>query len=78
MRYKLKNIAALHLALGGLPDQMRVGADPATGVSAKTVGQLRKAATWPEHLAVITPLDRHSTSAVVVSRVDTKRTSPKP
>ena len=42
MRYKPKNVAALHLALGGLPDQMRVNADPEIGVSAKTVGELRK------------------------------------
>jgi hypothetical protein len=29
MRYKPKNIAALHVALGGLPDKMRVEVDPA-------------------------------------------------
>jgi hypothetical protein len=27
MRYKPKNIAALHIALGGLPDKMRIEAD---------------------------------------------------
>ena len=42
MRYKPKNVAALHLALGGLPDRMRVNADQSTGVSARTVGELRK------------------------------------
>jgi hypothetical protein len=42
MRYKLKNTAALHLALGGLPDRMRVDADAGTGVSARTVGELRR------------------------------------
>ena len=78
MRYKPKNIAALNLALGGLPDRMRVRADPGTGVSAKTVGELRKATTWPEHLAVTTPLDRLSTSAVMVSKVSAKRATPKP
>jgi hypothetical protein len=29
MRYKPKNVAALHVALGGLPDRMHVEADPA-------------------------------------------------
>jgi len=78
MRYKPKNIAALHLALGGLPDRMRVNADPATGVSASTVGELRKVKTWPENLAITTPLGRHAESAVMVSRVVTKRSTPKP
>jgi hypothetical protein len=78
MRYKLKNTAALHLALGGLPDRMRVHADPGIGVSARTVGELRKATTWPENLAITTPLDRHPTSTVMVSKVGTKRATPKP
>ena len=78
MRYKPKNVAALHLALGGLPDRMRVDADPGASVSARTVGELRKATAWPENLAVTTPLDRHPTSAVIVSKVGTKRTTLKP
>jgi hypothetical protein len=28
MRYKAKNIAALHIVLSGLPDKMRVQVDP--------------------------------------------------
>src|ERR1700730_14076330 len=35
MRYKPKNVAALHIALAGLPDKMRVEVDPDIGVSAK-------------------------------------------
>jgi hypothetical protein len=54
MRYKPKNIDALHIALAGLPNKMRVEADAGVGVSAKTVADLRKLATWPENL-VITP-----------------------
>ncbi len=78
MRYKPKNVAALHLALGGLPDQMRVNADPEIGVSAKTVGELRKTTTWPENLAITTPLDRHPASFVMVSKVSlATRVSPK-
>ena len=42
MRYKPKSIAALHIALGGLPVKTRVEVDPDIGVSAKTVGELRK------------------------------------
>jgi hypothetical protein len=41
-RYKCKSIAALHIALGGLPDKMRVEVDPNIRVSAKTVGEFRK------------------------------------
>jgi hypothetical protein len=42
MRYKPKSIAALHIALGGLPDKMRVEVDRSIGVSARTIGELRK------------------------------------
>jgi len=42
MRYKAKSIAALQLALGSLPDKMRVEVEPDIEVSAKTVGELRK------------------------------------
>ena len=41
MRYKPKSIAALQMALGGLPDAMHVEADRGIGVSAKTVGSGR-------------------------------------
>jgi hypothetical protein len=79
MRYKPKSIAALHLALGGLPDQMRVEVDPGIEISAKTVGKLRKLATWPGNLAITTPLDHHPESAVRVSKASVAtRMSPKP
>jgi len=78
MRYKPKSIGALHIALGGLPDKMRVEADPDIGVSAKTVGDLRKLAVWPENLAVTTPQDHHSQNALKVSKATVAtRTSPK-
>jgi hypothetical protein len=48
MRYKLKSIPALHIALGGLPDKMRVEVEASIGIFAKTVGQLRKMTAWPE------------------------------
>ena len=77
MRYKAKSIAALQLALGSLPDKMRVEVEPDIEVSAKTVG-LRKETAWLETLAVTTPQERHADSAVKVSKVSVAtRTAPK-
>jgi len=79
MRYKPKSIAALHIALGGLPDKMRVEVDPDIGVSAKTVGKLRKVTAWPENLVITTPEERRPESAVKVSKASVAtRVSPKP
>jgi hypothetical protein len=79
MRYKPKSIAALHVALGGLPDKMRVEVDPGIKPSPKTVGELRKLAAWPESLAITTPQERDSKSAVKVSKANiATRVSPKP
>ena len=78
MRYKAKNIAALQMALGSLPDKMRVEVDPDIGVSAKTVGELRKVTAWSETLAVTTPQERHADCAVKVSKINiATRTAPK-
>jgi hypothetical protein len=79
MRYKPKSTAALHIALGGLPDKIRVEVDRGIGVSAKTVGELRKVKEWPENLVITTPQKRHPESAVKVSKASiATRTSPKP
>ncbi len=78
MRYKPKSIAALHIALGGLPVKMRVETDPDIGVSAKSVGELRKVTAWPENLVIITPQERDPESAVKVSKASVAtRFSPK-
>jgi hypothetical protein len=78
MRYKPKSMAALHLALGGLPDRMRVEVDSDIKISAMTVGELRKVTVWPENLAITTPQDRYPESAVRVSKANiATRTSPK-
>jgi hypothetical protein len=78
MRYRPKSIAAFHIALGGLPNKMRVEADPDIGVSAKTVGELRKVTTWPENLVITTPQEHHPESAVKVSKASVAtRVSPK-
>jgi hypothetical protein len=78
MRYKPKSVAALHIALGGLADKMRVEVDPNSGVSAKTVGELRKLKAWPDNLVITTPQERHPESAVTVGQASVKaRVSPK-
>ena len=41
MRYRPKSIAALNIALGGLPAQMRVEVESGIEIRAKTVGDLR-------------------------------------
>ena len=79
MRYKPRSIAALHIALGGLPAKMRVEVDPSIGVSAKIVGELRKVTAWPENLVITTPEERRPESAVKVSKASVAtRVSPKP
>lgn len=78
MRYKPKSNAALHIALGGLPAEMRVEVDPDIEVAAKTVGQLRAVTTWPGNLVITTPQERYPESVVKVSRVSmAARVSPK-
>jgi hypothetical protein len=77
-RYKCKSMDALDIALGGLPAKMRVEADVGTGMSAKTVGELRKMTTWSENLVITTPQERHPESAVKISKASVAtRTSPK-
>lgn len=78
MRYKPKSTAALDIALGGLPDKMRVEVDPDVAVSAKTVGELRRVAAWPENLAITTPEERRPESAVKISKANVAtRVAPK-
>jgi hypothetical protein len=78
MRYKAKSIAAVHVALGGLPAKMRVEADPDVNVSAKTVGELRKVTAWSENWVITTPQEHHRESSVKVSKASVAtRVSPK-
>jgi hypothetical protein len=77
MRYKPKSTAALHIALGGLPDKMRVEADKNLGVSAHTVGELRKVTAWPENLVITTPQARDEGVVTVSKASVATRTSPK-
>jgi hypothetical protein len=57
VKYKPKSVAALHIALGSLPDKMRVQVDPDIRVSAKTVGELRKVTAWPDNLVIATAFE---------------------
>jgi hypothetical protein len=52
---------------------MRVEADAGTGVSAKTVGELRKVTTWFENLVITTPQERHPESTVKISKAASAR-----
>jgi hypothetical protein len=78
MRYKPKSIAALHVAIAGLPDKMRVEVDPDIEVRAKTVGELRNVTAWPDNSVIATPPEQDPDSAVKVSKAShATRTSPK-
>ena len=71
--------AALHVALGGLPDSMQVKADKDIGVSAKTVGELRRVTAWSENLVITTPQERYPESGIKVSKASVAtRVTPKP
>jgi hypothetical protein len=68
MQYRPKSVAALQVALGGLPAGMHVERDRDVGLSAKTVGELRKVTVWPENLVITTPQQRYSQSAIRISK----------
>lgn len=79
MRYKPRGIAALRVALGDLPDTMPAEADQDLGVSARTLGEPRKVAAWPENLLIPPPREHRPGNAIKVSRAGrATRLSPKP
>lgn len=79
MHYKAKNLAALQTVLGGWPDRTPVEVDPGVGLSAKTVGELRKVTAWPEDLAITTPPGPAAGESIKVSRAShATRFAPKP
>jgi hypothetical protein len=78
MRYKPRSIAALQTLLEGVPDRTPVQVDADTGVAARTVGQLRKVAAWPDNLAITTPQQNLPGSTIKISKAShATRTSPK-
>ena len=62
------NIHELRLALAGLPTDMKVIADPDTGVFEKTVDELCARTTWPPGLVLTTPRKLHPKSVVKISK----------
>lgn len=62
------SIDELQLALAGLPNDMKVKADPETGVIESTVDELRARTTWPPGLVITTPRKLHQKSVVKINR----------
>jgi hypothetical protein len=62
------DIDGLRQALFGLPGDMKVEADADTGISAKTVDELRAMTSWPPGLRVDTPRERYPESTVRISK----------
>lgn len=78
MHYKAKSVTALRTLLDGWPKQTRVEVDSGLGVSAKTVGDLRKVEVWPDNLAITTPPEPHPDCIIRVSKAShATRVSPK-
>jgi hypothetical protein len=77
MRYNPNSLPALRVVLIGLPDNKRVEVERAIGVSANTVGELRKVTTWPENLTIT--VERHDPkSAVKISKASVAELSRPP
>jgi hypothetical protein len=62
------NIHELRLALAGLPENMKIIADSETGVSEKTVEELRTRKAWPPGLVITTPRKLRPKSVLKISR----------
>ena len=62
------NIHDLYLALAGLPENMKVKAHSETGISEKTVHELRARTTWPVGLITM-PRTLKTKSVVKISKV---------
>jgi hypothetical protein len=69
MRFIPADIDGLRTILNDerLPDDMKVEADEDTGVTEKTVGELRARTAWPRGLVVITPRESHPEAVVKIS-----------
>jgi hypothetical protein len=80
MRYKPKCVAALQVALGGLPDAMRVEVEEDIGgITATNVGELRHIDAWPNNLVVTTPQEHLPETTIKVCKASgSKRATPKP
>jgi hypothetical protein len=66
MRYLPRNLGDLHSVLNRrLSDEMSVEASEETGISAKSVGELRRLSSWPRGLVVETPRDPSRPESIV-------------
>jgi len=63
------NIHDLNLALAGLPESMKVKAHSETGVTEKTVHELRARTTWPAGLMITTPRKLKPKSVVKITKI---------
>ena len=64
-----ENIHDLYLALAGLLENMKVKAQSETGISEKTVLELRARTTWPAGLMITTPRKLRPKSVVKITKV---------
>jgi hypothetical protein len=69
------NIHELHLVLAGLPEKMKVKAHSDTGLSEKTVDELRARTAWPAGLVITTPRELYPKSIVKISKAVENRKS---
>jgi hypothetical protein len=66
MRNVPRNLGDLHSVLNRrLSDEMPVEASEETGISAKSVGELRRLSSWPGRLVVETPSDPSRPESIV-------------
>ena len=65
-----KNKDDLLLALGSQSDDRKVEADADTGITAKTVGDLRAMPAWPGGLRLEMPTENHPEQTVKISKAE--------
>jgi hypothetical protein len=68
MRLTPEDMQQLISALMGQPDERKVEADEDTGVTEKTVAELRARTTWPDGLVVTTPQEDYPEAVVKISK----------
>jgi hypothetical protein len=66
------NVSELHLALAGLPKEMKVVASFESSISETTVDELLARTTWPPGLVVTTPSKPHPKSVVKITKAHRK------
>jgi len=77
MRYVPRNLGDLHSVLNRrLPDEMPVEASEETGISAKSVGELRRLSSWPRGLVVETPRDPGRPESIVKISIASRVVAP--